>query len=277
MPGILFLVATPIGNLKDITFRALDVLKSVDVIACEDTRHTGKLLKAFEIDKKLISYHEHNETERAEELVAQLAEGKSVAIVSDAGTPGVNDPGYRLVSAARDIGAAVVPVPGAVAFVNAAIASGLPTDSLYFGGFLPSRSGERRRRLEETGSIPATLIFYEAPHRLIASLRDSLDVLGDRRASVSRELTKLHEEIVTGNLSELLGHFEKHPPRGEIVLSIERETGSSGSSSRVEGSITDRYQELIAAGNDRKAAIKMVAKEFGIARDKAYRLVQNIS
>ena len=277
MPGTLYLVATPIGNLRDITFRAVEVLKSVDVIACEDTRHTRKLLNALEIDNKLVSYHDHNETERAAELAEMLAAGKSVAVVSDAGTPGINDPGFRLVRAANEAGAAVVPIPGAVAFVNAAVVSGLPTDSLFFGGFLPAKSGERRRRLEELRDVPATVIFYEAPHRLIASLRDCIDVLGDRRASVARELTKLHEEIVTIPLSELIEHFERVGVRGEVVLSIDRASEAPTPTDAPESSATARYRELIAAGNDRKTAMKSVAKEFGLPRDKVYRLVQNIN
>src|SRR5688572_6206971 len=276
MPGTLYLVATPIGNLRDITFRAVEVLKGVDVIACEDTRHTRKLLNAIEIDNKLVSYHDHNESERAAELAEMLAAGKSVAVVSDAGTPGINDPGFRLVQAAREAGVAVVPIPGAVAFVNAAVASGLPTDSLFFGGFLPAKTGERRRRLEELREIPATLIFYEAPHRLIASLRDCLDVLGDRNASVARELTKLHEEIATAPLSVLIERFQTDTVRGEIVLTIDR-VSEAAVTNTSDPSVVSRYRELIDAGADRKAAMKAVAKEFGMARDKVYRLVQNIS
>ena len=276
MSGTLYLVATPIGNLQDITFRAIEVLKIVDLIACEDTRHTRKLLNAFEIETKLVSYHEHNEIERAEELVNVLEDGKSVAIVSDAGTPGINDPGFRLVRAARDAGAEVIPIPGAVAFVNAAVASGLPTDALFFGGFLPSKSGERRRRLEEVRSIPATLVFYETPHRIVGSLRDCLEVLGNRMASVARELTKMHEEIVSGNLSELVARFERDDPRGEMVLTIERETDALVLD-LAETSVVSRYQELILSGSDRRVAMKTVAREFGLPRDKIYRLVQNIS
>ena len=277
MAGTLYLVATPIGNLRDITFRAVEVLKAVDVIACEDTRHTRKLLNALEIDNKLVSYHEHNESERAAELNEMLAAGKSVAVVSDAGTPGINDPGFRLVQAAREVGAPVVPIPGAVAFVNAAVASGLPTDSLFFGGFLPAKTGERCRRLEELREIPATLIFYEAPHRLIASLRDCREVLGDRNASVARELTKLHEEIVTARLSELIEQFENDTVRGEIVLTIDRMSEVTAAADTSDPSVLSRYRELTAAGAERKAAMKVVAKEFGLARDKVYRLVQNIT
>src|SRR5690606_20041160 len=159
MPGTLYLVATPIGNLKDISQRALDVLRDADVIACEDTRHTGRLLSHFGISNKLLSYHDHNESDRAAELLKVVSEGSSVAVVSDAGTPGINDPGFRLVKAAREAGITVVPVPGPTAFVAAAVASGLPTDALFFGGFLPSRKGERRRRLDEVRSVPATLVF----------------------------------------------------------------------------------------------------------------------
>ena len=277
MAGTLYLVATPIGNLRDITFRAVEVLKGVDVIACEDTRHTRKLLNALEIDNKLVSYHEHNESERAAELTDMLAAGKSVAVVSDAGTPGINDPGFRLVQAAREVGAPVVPIPGAVAFVNAVVASGLPTDSLFFGGFLPAKTGERRRRLEELSEIPATLIFYEAPHRLIASLRDCREVLGDRNASVARELTKLHEEIATARLSELIEQFENDIVRGEIVLTIDRISEVADAANTSDPSVVSRYRELIAAGAERKAAMKAVAKEFGLPRDKVYRLVQNIN
>ena len=277
MAGTLYLVATPIGNLRDITFRAVEVLKAVDVIACEDTRHTRKLLNALEIDNKLVSYHEHNESERAAELNEMLAAGKSIAVVSDAGTPGINDPGFRLVQAAREAGSPVVPIPGAVAFVNAVVASGLPTDSLFFGGFLPAKTGERRRRLEELREIPATLIFYEAPHRLIASLRDCREVLGDRNASVARELTKLHEEIATARLSELIEQFENDTVRGEIVLTIDRMSEVDVATNTPDPSVVSRYRELIAAGAERKAAMKAVAKEFGLARDKVYRLVQNIN
>jgi 16S rRNA (cytidine1402-2'-O)-methyltransferase len=273
MAGTLYLVATPIGNLQDITFRAVEVLKSADVIACEDTRHTRKLLNAFEITTKLVSYHEHNEGERADELGKLLEDGKSVAVVSDAGTPGINDPGFRIVQKAIEIGADVVPIPGAVAFVNAVIASGLPTDSIYFGGFLPSKTGERKKRLREVGEVPATLVFYETPHRLIDALRDAISELGDRQAAAARELTKLHEEIVRGTLSELHRHFSDEAPRGEFVIVIDRVgTIDVGNAQRI--SISERVAQLESEGHDAKAALKMAAKERGIGKSDAYRLLQ---
>ena len=200
MTGTLFLVATPIGNLQDISLRALETLKTVDLIACEDTRRTRKLLTHFNISNKLVSYHEHNEIARAAEFGELLEAGKNIAVVSDAGTPAICDPSFRVAQKAIEIGAAIVPIPGAAAFVNALIVSGLPTDSFFFGGFLPSKKGERRKRLEETKAIPATLIFYETPHRIAGALNDCLEILGNRNAAVARELTKLHEEITRGDL-----------------------------------------------------------------------------
>jgi probable S-adenosylmethionine-dependent methyltransferase, YraL family len=273
MPGTVFLVATPIGNLNDITLRALEVLKNVDLVACEDTRHTGKLLKHFGISKKLVSYHEHNEIGRADELSAMLADGKSIAVVSDAGTPGIADPGFRFVRKAIEIGASVVPIPGPVAFVAAAIASGLSTDALFFGGFLPSKKAERRRRLQEIAEIPATLVFYEAPHRLGKSLADCFEVLGDRQAVIARELTKLHEEIIRGSLAEISASYSNANIKGEIVLLIDRNRGLQSVSERSEN-IVDRVNELISSGEDRKVALKRAAKEFGLSKAEAYRQVQ---
>jgi 16S rRNA (cytidine1402-2'-O)-methyltransferase len=255
MPGTLYLVATPIGNLKDISQRALDTLRSVDLIACEDTRHSAKLFNAYGISKKLVSYHEHNENARSEELLERLTNGESVALVSDAGTPAISDPGFRLVKKARESGINIAPIPGPVAFVNAAIISGLPTDHLFFGGFLPSK--------------PATLVFYESPHRLGRSLADCADVLGNRSAAVVRELTKIHEEVINGTLKELADRFEAGNPKGEIVLvigqSIEIEARSTT------GSVSDRVKTLESEGMDRKAALKTAAKELGLSRSEAYR------
>src|SRR5882724_2826456 len=223
MAGTLYLIATPIGNLEDITHRAVRLLGEVDVIACEDTRHTKKLLNHYGINAKTISYHEHNERERALELIERLKSGADVAVVSDAGTPGISDPGFRLARLAIDNEIRVVPVPGASALITALVASGMPTDDFFFGGFLPSRSGARRARLSELRSIPATLIFYEGPHRIAATLKDARDILGEREAVVARELTKMHEQIARGRLSELARRFSSaESARGEMVLIIDR-------------------------------------------------------
>lgn len=275
MAGTLYLVATPIGNLQDISFRALETLRNVDLIACEDTRHTLKLLNHFRVSNRLISYHEHNEQERAEELADRLIAGGSIAIVSDAGTPGICDPGYRIVRRAIEIGAAVVPIPGAVAFVNAAAASGLSTDSIFFGGFLPAKKGDRRKRLEEIRDIPATFVLYETPHRLAKALADCLDILGDRQGVVARELTKLHEEIARGRLSDLLARFGTQSIKGEIVLVIERaEKRAMTRDDASKEALLARIGVLTAEGLDRKAALKSAAKEYGLSKSDAYRLTK---
>jgi 16S rRNA (cytidine1402-2'-O)-methyltransferase len=272
MTGTLYLVATPIGNLQDITFRALETLRTVDVIACEDTRHTQKLLNHFSIKNRLVSYHEHNETERALELAEMLEQGKSVAVVSDAGTPAVCDPSFRIVEKAVTLGAPVVPIPGAVAFVNALIVSGLPTDSVFFGGFLPSKKSDRVRRLEEVKEIPATLVFYETPHRIEKSLADALEILGNRKAALARELTKLHEEVIRGNLDEIFSKVAGNLLKGEIVLLFDR---NSKKSKRLDvnkaGALKSRLTELESEGVERKAALKKLAKEFGLSRSEVYR------
>ena len=273
MTGTLYLVATPIGNLQDFTFRAVDTLKSVGVIACEDTRHTKKLLNHFGISNKLVSYHEHNETERAEELVEVLKSGASVAVVSDAGTPGISDPSFRIVARAIEIGSPVVPVPGAVAFVNAVAASGLPSDSIFFGGFLPSKKGDRRRRLEELAEIPATLSFYESPRRIAAAILDAFEILGDRRAVIAREITKLHEEFSGGKLSELHTKFSSSTVKGEIVLLIDRHLEAAADIPKT-SSLLQRLEEMESEGMERKAALKKVAREFGVSKSEAYRIVQ---
>ena len=273
-PGTLYLVATPIGNLADITARALRVLGEVDLVACEDTRHTRKLLTHYGIGTKTVSYHEHNERERARELCALLAAGTSVALVSDAGTPAVSDPGYRLVRAAIEQGITVVPVPGPAAFVAALIASGLPTDEFFFGGFLPARAAARRARLAALRALPATLVFYEAPHRIAETLADAREILGERAACVARELTKLHEELARGRLSELAASFGRdHAARGEMVLVIDRhviaaETAPNATSP---ADIAVLVAALEADGLDPRAALKRAARELGLTRAEAYR------
>jgi 16S rRNA (cytidine1402-2'-O)-methyltransferase len=275
MAGTLYLVATPIGNLQDISPRALQTLRHADVIACEDTRHTGKLLHHFDIKRKLISYHEHNETERSAELGDLLTNGKNVAVVSDAGTPGICDPAFRIVQKAHEIGAQVISIPGPVAFVNALVTSGLPTDSVFFGGFLPSKKGERITRLKEVKAIPATIVFYETPHRLGKALLDCLETLGNRKASVVRELTKLHEETILGDLETLAARFATEETRGEIVLVIDRsEILGTKVQDQSPSALIARVHQLESEGLDRKAALKKAAKEFGMNRSEAYRILQ---
>ena len=270
MLGTLYLVATPIGNLADITHRALQVLTNVVLIACEDTRHTRKLLQHYGIDTKTVSYHEHNEQQRTEELIQFLEEGNDVAVVSDAGTPSVSDPGLRIVRAAIEKGITVIAVPGPSALITALVASGLPTDEFFFAGFLPARAVARETRLREVVSIPATLIFYEAPHRLAATLRDAYRILGEREAVVARELTKLHEELRRGKLSVLAEHYSQAEVRGEIVLIIDRtslEQTTSTSHESIAG-LVDRYE---SDGLDHRAALKKAARELGLSRAAAYR------
>jgi len=273
MAGTLYLIATPIGNLEDITHRAVRLLGEVNVIACEDTRHTKKLLSHYGINTRTISYHEHNERERAAELLERLRQGADVAVVSDAGTPGISDPGFRLARVAIDSGVRVVPVPGANALVSALVASGLPTDEFFFGGFLPARSGARRTRLSELRSLAATLVFYEGPHRIAATLRDAREILGERQAVVARELTKLHEEIARGSLSELAERFSSaESARGEMVLVIDRNVihGEGETSDAVEslGTLVTKFEN---EGLDHRAALKKAARELGLSRDEAYR------
>jgi len=271
MPGTLFIVATPIGNLADITYRAVKVLSEADVIACEDTRHTRKLLQHFGITTRTISYHEHNEKERSDQLIATLQEGKNVAVVSDAGTPSISDPGFRLVRSAIDAHIPVVPIPGPSALITALVAAGVATDEFFFGGFLPARTNARQVKLRELASIPATLIFYEAPHRLAATLQDAVAILGEREAVVARELTKLHEEIRRGRLSELAAHYSNEDARGEIVLIIDRKVLISSDIEPSSVSIGEVVAKYEAEGIDHRAALKKAARELGLSRDEAYR------
>jgi 16S rRNA (cytidine1402-2'-O)-methyltransferase len=272
VPG-LYIVATPIGNLEDITLRALRVLREVDLIACEDTRHTQKLLNHFEIKTPTQSYHEHNEAARARELVERIAAGGRVALVSDAGMPGISDPGERVIRAAVDRGLDVVAVPGPSALVSALVASGLPTDSFRFLGFLPARSGERRSLLEAVRLEQSTLVFYEAPHRIEEALADLEKIFGPKRRLVmARELTKVHEEFLRGTVNEASTELAKRGGvKGEITVIV---AGSSrGETVGVpQGNLIHRLHELIKAESlDEKAALKQVAKEFGISRSEAYR------
>src|SRR5829696_6094437 len=270
MPGTLYLVATPIGNLADITHRAIRVLNEVDLIACEDTRHTHKLLSHYGIHTKTISYHEYNDQQRAAELIERLKQGTNIAVVSDAGTPSISDPGFRLVRAAIENEIVIVPVPGPSAVIAALIAAGLPTDEFFFEGFLPSRVSARRARLAELQSVPGTLIFYEAPHRLAETLNDAYEILGEREAVVARELTKLHEEIRRGRLSELAAHYESDEnARGEIVVLIDRNVLGAASTEGVSiAALVDQFEQ---GGMDHRAALKKAARELGLSRAEAYR------
>ena len=277
--GVLYIVATPIGNLEDITIRALRILKEVDLIACEDTRHTAKLLTRYGIVTPCKSCHEFNEASRVPELIDLLRGGKNIALVGDAGTPLVSDPGYKVVSACRREGISVIPVPGASAVVSALSASGLPSDSFFFAGFLPPRAAPRRRRLAELAGIPATLIFYEAPHRLLDSLKDMSAVLGARRAALAREITKIHEEFLCGTLDEILDTLRARAEiRGEITLVIE-----SGEGKRAETdaavfpeSIREHLaEEMKKSGLSRNEALKTVARARGVSRRDAYSQLQS--
>jgi len=272
----LYVVATPIGNLEDITLRALRVLKEVDAIACEDTRQTQKLLNHYAIATRTTSYHEHNEMTKSGELVKEMQEGASVALVTDAGMPGISDPGYRLITLAIRHHVPVVPVPGASAFLSALVASGLPTDSFRFSGFLPAKRGERRATLETIKTSPRTQVFYEAPHRILETMEDVVEVLGEaRQVVVAREVTKLHEEFLRGRASEMLKTVrEREAIKGEITLLIGKaEPESKAAATRV--SVRRRMEQIMAEEKiDEKAALKRLAKERGISKSDAYRELQ---
>jgi 16S rRNA (cytidine1402-2'-O)-methyltransferase len=271
MPGKLYLVATPIGNLEDITLRALRILKEVDLIACEDTRHTRKLLTHFDIHRPLVSYHEHNERTRSKELIHDLLSGKNIAIVSDAGTPGISDPGSGVISEAIDAGIEVIPIPGPSAVITALIASGLSTDEFRFAGFLPSKSSARRPKLEELIDVRTTLIFYESPHRLRQMLDDLLAILGDRKVVVARELTKLHEQFKRARLSDIASELSDEAVRGEYVIIVE---GASAILKVPIGTIVEQVNALIQeSGFTKKDAIKQVARLNGLPKGEVYQQV----
>jgi 16S rRNA (cytidine1402-2'-O)-methyltransferase len=274
----LYLVATPIGNLEDITLRAVRVLKEVDLIACEDTRQTQKLLNHYGITTRTVSYHEHNEMTRAAELVKEMQEGASVALVTDAGMPGISDPGYRLISLAIRHHVQVVPIPGASAFLAALVASGLPTDSFRFSGFLPAKRGERRAALEAIRTSPRTQVFYEAPHRIVEALSDVCDILGNaRHVVIAREVTKLHEEFLRGRAGEVLETLTaRDGVKGEITLLIGKAEEADFPASTAPGtSVRQRVEQIMAEEKvDEKAALKKVAKERGISKSEAYRELQ---
>jgi 16S rRNA (cytidine1402-2'-O)-methyltransferase len=270
----LYLVATPIGNLEDITLRALRVLKEVDLIACEDTRQTLKLLSHYGIHTRTVSYHEHNEMTKAAELVVDLEGGAKIALVTDAGMPGISDPGFRLIALAIRHHVPVVPIPGASAFLAALVASGLPTDSFRFSGFLPAKSGQRRKLLESVRESPRTLVFYEAPHRLLETLADVSELLGEaRHVVVAREVTKIHEEFLRGRAREILEQLKaRGDVKGEITLLIAKAEEGAVPSATESVTVAQRVREIMTKEKaDEKAALKKVAKERGIGKSEAYR------
>jgi 16S rRNA (cytidine1402-2'-O)-methyltransferase len=273
LSGTLYIVATPIWNLEDITFRAVRILREVDQIACEDTRHTRKLLDRYGISKPLVSYHEHNEQSRSVELLRELEAGKNIALVTDAGTPLISDPGYRLVKSARDHGVAVSPVPGPAASVAALSASGLPTDSFVFLGFLPPKKGQRRKVLENWKATPATLVFYEAPHRVVETLQDIADTLGPRPVVVARELTKIHEEFLRGTPAEILAVLDKHPTlKGEVTLMV----GKGETPELDDKPLDSAVSELVEAGVPRMQALKTVARRRGLSKREVYKQLHEL-
>ena len=275
--GCLYVVATPIGNLEDISLRALRILKESDLIACEDTRQTLKLLTHFDIQKRLVSYHQHNEITRAAEIVIDLEQGAKVALVSDAGTPAISDPGHRLVSLCLRHGIDVVPVPGASAFVTALAASGMAIDEFVFIGFLPSRPTERRKKLRALAAESRTMALYEAPHRLLDTLEDALEIFGNRPAVLGREITKVYEEFQRGHLEDIVAAAQKKPVRGEITLLIGPADGAAlhtGDAAEAQSKVplARRVGEIMKQHNvDKKAALKQAARERGITRREAYK------
>uniref|UniRef100_Q02CY4 Ribosomal RNA small subunit methyltransferase I n=1 Tax=Solibacter usitatus (strain Ellin6076) TaxID=234267 RepID=Q02CY4_SOLUE len=267
MPGLLYVVATPIGNLEDITYRAVRLLGEADLIACEDTRQTRKLLDHYNIHKPTISYHDHNEAERTEDLTARLLAGETIALVSDAGMPLVSDPGYRLVHAAIEAGVSVQPIPGPSASLTALAASGLPTDSFHFGGFLPPKTGQRAKLLESLAEEHATLIFYEAPHRILETLEAIEAALGPRPVVVAREITKIHEEFLRGTAAEIHAQLaSRDAVKGEITLLI----GKALAPPPDDTPIPEAVDALIGSGVPRMDAIKQVARRRGLSKREVY-------
>lgn len=272
--GTLFLVPTPIGNLKDITLRALEVLREVALIAAEDTRTARKLLSHYDIRKPLVSFHQHNWRQRVPQLLARLQAGESVAVISEAGMPGISDPGAELVKAAVEAGLPVVVLPGPSAILPALVVSGLATERFVFEGFLPRRGRARRERLEALAREERTIVLFEAPHRLRETLRDLGEALGDRRAAAVRELSKHFEEVVRGRLSQLEEHFATHPPRGEFTLVVEgREALARGKELPPLERLAQEVEETTRLGLSRAQALRHVARRHGLSRRELYRLL----
>ena len=272
--GKLFLVSTPIGNMEDITFRAVKTLQDVSLIAAEDTRRVRKLLSRHHISNRITSYYQHCELTKGKKILTELMKGADVALVSDAGTPGISDPGYRLVQSALEEGIEVVPIPGANAAIAALSVSGLPTDSFFYGGFLPAKKGERRRKLQLYQNYTSTMIFHETPHRLAAALKDLHEVLGNRRVAIARELTKIHEEVWRGRLQDLMDNLDQLTLRGEFTLVIEGRAKRPQVSSIEATTIKEDYQKLRQkSGLNQKEAMKQIARERGISKSEVYKAI----
>lgn len=270
---MLYVCPTPIGNLEDITLRVLRTLKEVDLIAAEDTRHTIKLLNHFEISTPLISMHEHNEAHRVDQLIDRMREGQTIALVSDAGMPGISDPGKLLINQVIEAGLPCTVLPGATAAVTAYVQSGLLSDHFLFYGFLPRKGRERRAELERLSQIPYPVILYEAPHRLVGTLEDLSDYFVNRRVSVSRELTKKFEETIRGNLAEVIAHFQVNPPRGEFVITIAGDEGAWDPKTQItEEEIREALRTRINSGLTRKAAVQEVATQYRLPKNQVYQL-----
>lgn len=263
----LYLVATPIGNLADITLRALSVLARADVVYCEDTRHSAKLLQHYAIAARTRPFHDHNEERESDRIIAELKAGKRIAIISDAGTPLLSDPGFKLVRAATAEGISVIAIPGASALLSALTTSGLPTDAFFFAGFLPPKEAARRSRLSELSAIPATLVFYEAPHRVAETISDMAHLFGGRHAVVARELTKLHEETLRGTLTELAGATSVEGLKGEVVIVVGPEQARAVSDETLTARLTDALESMSL-----KDAAKALADEFGVPKARVYGL-----
>lgn len=272
--GTLYLVSTPIGNLEDMSFRAVKVLKGVDLLAAEDTRHTGKLLQHFQIATPQVSYHDHNRQSRTPELVAGLRQGKAIALVTDAGTPGISDPGYELVKACADADIPVVPIPGASAAITALTVSGLACDRFVFEGFLPAKAQARRTHLETLKTEGRTLIFYEAPHRLRQTLQDLMILGGDRQIVLARELTKLHEEIWRGTVAEAVDHFNQREPQGEFTVIVAGAELTQPVLS--EDALKKELQALLQHGLSRSEASRQLAQQTALPRRQIYQLALSL-
>jgi len=269
MTGTLYIVATPIGNLEDMTLRAIRVLKEADLIAAEDTRHSKHLLDRYQIETQLTSYHDHNKEEKAPVLVARMLEGKNIALVSDAGTPGISDPGYFLINLAIVQRISIIPIPGATAAIAALSVSGMPTDRFVFEGFLPAKHMARIKRLQDLAKEDRTIIFYEAPHKIISATEDMLEVLGDRRSVFTRELTKIHEEAIRGTLSEILNHLQTHSIKGEFTIIVH----GASSEPLMQDIDTAEYLKnlIIHRGLSKKEAVAAAAKELGLQKKEVYK------